>query len=123
MMSTEEIVRLSDEMARKAAKKKKVPYVPFDESEVNGYPPFPLPNIGSYRPDGWDLESYHTCDKTGFGLESEPALTVEAFKRLMKREIAKEGTRGFAIIEEGQFQLVVGVFRRLNGKGEAKDAV
>ena len=122
-MSTAQIVRLSDEHAERAAKEKRVPYIPFDAAEVDRWETLPISWLGSHRPKGWELEKYYTCDKSGHGYEHEIALTVRGTKEMVKREMAKPGTRGFAVIEEGPFQIVIGVFRRIDGEEQATNAV
>ena len=82
------------------------PYVIESESEVDGFPPFPFPNIGDYRPKGWKLVNKYFVDSSGFGSNDEPALTTEQFKRKLKVGM------GYAIIEEGQFQVYIGEFER-----------
>jgi hypothetical protein len=117
MMSPSTIQRLSDEHARKAAVQRRVPYVPFDEKEVDTFGVngmvFPFPNLGSYRPRGWELVEDLFCDGTGWGSEHEPAMTPRQLREKIKSIISKDAkTYGFAIIECGQFQLYIGVFER-----------
>jgi hypothetical protein len=47
-------------------------------------------------------------DKSGFGKPSEPALTLEEFVRVMRPGYY------YAVVEEGEFQVKVGVFSRSN---------
>jgi hypothetical protein len=63
-----------------------------------------IPNIGSYRPKGWTLVGTHFVDKTGSGHRTEPALTFVQFLG------AVQAGMGYAIIEEGLFQVVIGEF-------------
>lgn len=75
-------------------------------------PPFLIPNIGYLQPDGWEkTDSIWFVDKTGYGHKWEPALTVEQFKRDLWEYIAEHPGHGFAIVEEGEFQVYVGAFR------------
>lgn len=113
MMSLHEIARLSEEMATKAAAKHKQPYVFFDESEIK--PPWKFPLLGDYEPEGWELEERLFCDKTGQGYSSELALTTQQLTAKLKEYHGrKRKTYGFGIVEEGPFQLYVGVFRKLD---------
>jgi hypothetical protein len=114
MLSTETIAELSEKAARNAAKKHLLPYVPWDAGEVRAYTSFPFPSIGSYRPKGWKLLSYVTADGTGLGEEWEPALTIRGLKTWCANRIEEHPGRsvGFAIIEAGEFQAVVGAFLR-----------
>lgn len=108
MWSPETIRDMEDEAAQKAAAKAMVPYVPFDEEEVDRYPPFPFPNLGSHRPDGWELGDEHLVDSSGWGTSGELAHTPEQFKKVIKERPGK----GWAIISQGQFQVVVGEFEK-----------
>ena len=65
---------------------------------------FKCPNFGDYRPDGWKLIDQLFVDNSGFGSEGEAALTPGQF--LAKVEKGK----GYAVIEQGQFQVYIGVF-------------
>ena len=104
MMSLAQIASESRKQAAKAARLHQKPYM-FEEEDRKHFPPFPFPNIGDYRPKGWKLESSLFVDKTGMGGDNEPALTVEKFIQVLKPGM------GYAIIEEGQFQVVIGEFK------------
>ena len=106
MMSLAQIAEESRKQARKAARLHKQPYI-FEEEDRAHLPPFPFPNIGDYRPKGWELVRELFVDSSGFGSESEPALTVERFIRELKPGM------GYAIIEAGEFQVYVGEFKKL----------
>jgi len=111
MMSTETILALSRQVAVKAAYLEIEPYIPASPDECLNWNHVPIPNIGQYRPAGWCLVEYHTVDKTGLGRESEPAMTIPAFKKWAADQVRKQnGHAGFAIIEEGQFQVVIALF-------------
>jgi hypothetical protein len=107
MMSLSQIHALSDEAARKARRHGNKPMVLWpteaDRLKLGGSMPFPF--IGSYVPKGWKLVEIHFVDSTGFGGETEPALTIEAFRSKLKAGM------GYAIIEAGQFQVYVGEFQ------------
>ena len=103
MMSLESIKRLSCEAGERAAEMNREPLIAFcDKDEAV----FKCPNLGDYVPDGWKLIDRLFVDNSGFGAQNEPALTAEQFI-----EKVKEGL-GYAIIEEGQFQLYIGVFKK-----------
>ena len=113
MMSIQCIRDASDRAARKASREKRTPYVPFDAAEIDGYEQFPFPNIGSYSPRGWEHVESLFCDASGFGSPNEPALTKDQLKAKLKEYLEKEETFGYAVTEVGQFQLHLGVFRKL----------
>lgn len=104
MMSLEQIQKLSQEAAEKAAKEKQVPYMIFEQGEINNMPPFPFPFLGSYDPPSWTQTDEYFVDSSGFGSPDEPALTMDQFK-----EVLKPG-KGYAILETGQFQVWVGEY-------------
>ena len=114
MMSPESLQAINDEVAAKAAKHKKVPYVPFDNTEPERWPPFPFPSLGSYVPPGWErTEDTFFVDSSGFGRSSDPALTIYQFQQLIREFVTDHPTYGYAIIDEGPFQLVVGAMKRV----------
>jgi hypothetical protein len=106
MMDLQTISRLSREQARKAARLHKKPYL-FEEEDRGSFPPFPFPNIGNYVPRGWELGETYFVDKFGF-----PEYDGRALTHKMLAEKLKAGY-GYAIIEEGEFQLVVGEFKQI----------
>jgi hypothetical protein len=106
MMDLQTISRLSREQARKASRLHKKPYL-FEE-EDRGIDCFiNFPNIGDYRPKGWELGETYFVDKLGF-----PEYDGRALTHKMLAERLKAGY-GYAIIEEGEFQLVVGEFKQI----------
>ena len=116
MMSLAEINRLSDEAAKEAAEKGLVPYVPFNRKELDNYPTFPFPNIGSHKPEGWiELEDKRMfVDKTGMGDENEPALTIQQLLNRLYSLYDEDSSLGFAITEEGPFQAYISVFKKVD---------
>lgn len=112
-MSLEAIIAVNQDIGRQAAKKGWKPYVPFNAEEVDRWPPFPMPNIGYHQPKGWEKSGDNWfIDKTGVGYESEPALTHRQFKSQLQDFVESHPGHGYAITEEGPFQLVVSAFRR-----------
>jgi len=104
MMSIITIKELNERQARKAKKLKLKPYmaeVDRDERVFN------MPNLGYYVPKGWKLIDKLFVDKTGFGRRDEPALTIKQFIKKVKAGL------GYAICEEGEFQIYIGVFEKI----------
>lgn len=102
-MSAAAIRQLSVEAAAKAVKLKQEPMIAFvdgDEAIME------MSNLGDYRPEGWELIDKLFVDSSGLGSAGSPALSAEQF--LAK---VKEGL-GYALIEQGQFQVYVGVFEK-----------
>jgi hypothetical protein len=106
MYSLETIKDMNEQRCDEAKKKKLQPFVISLKSQLAKMPPFPFPNFGDYRPKGWMMTRKFFVDSSGMGQEGEMALTVEQFIKQIKQ------FRGYAIIEEGQFQVYVGEFIR-----------
>tara|TARA_B100000609_G_C17046984_1_gene346903 strand:- start:372 stop:695 length:324 start_codon:yes stop_codon:yes gene_type:complete len=107
MMSLATLQYVNQEIAAKAAAEGRTPYVVWP-GEVDAWPPFPFPNIGDYEPEGWELVESYFVDKTGRGYDWEPALSLKQFKQKIKPGF------GYAVIEEGEFQVVIGQFKKLS---------
>ena len=111
MMSLETIHRLNTEIAVEAAEQEQRPLV-LTADELDYCPPFPIPDLGHLEPNGWErTDATWFVDKTGHGHEWEPALTIEQFKRELRKYVADHPGHGFAIVEEGEFQVYVAAFR------------
>ena len=116
MWSLEGIDYLNQQAAKKARQRSATPFVPDGSEVVESWPPFPFPNLGDYDPPGWErTEESWFVDKTGWGREWEPALTWDRLKDQMREYIAENPGHGFAITEEGQFQLYITAFRPVQG--------
>lgn len=111
MMSLEAIIALNKQAAAEAEKKKLVPFVPNGPDDTDQWPPFPFPNLGRV-PDGWEVAERFFVDKTGWGRHSEPALTIEEFRTFVYDHILDHPEHGYAIIEEGPFQVIVAALKR-----------
>ncbi len=105
MMSLSLIKKMNEEACKKAEKKNVKPYV-VKEGDMKKFPPFPFPNFGDYRPKEWDLVEEHFVDSSGVGRDDERALSINQF--LNKLKVG----HGYALIEQGQFQVFVGEFVR-----------
>lgn len=119
MMSPETIRSLEEKAARRAAKRKMIPYMPWDIAEVEAWGSdgvsAPLPSIGGYKPKGWqrvDGIDELFVDASGWGREDEPAMTLKAFKRLVIENIRAGKQYGYAITSVGQFQIYIGIFEQ-----------
>ena len=110
MMSASQIADLADECARRAKRAHRQPLVFESQHHVDGAYRT-LPNLGSYRPKGWKLEEYRTVDKYGIDF-SGPAMTLPAMLVWFKVHLTDPERSGYALIEEGEFQVVVGRFEK-----------
>ena len=104
MISIQEIIAQGDEASVKADAKKLQPLVANSNGDEDI---FKCPSFGYYRPSGWEVTNEFFVDNSGFGSEEESALTAEQFI-----EYIKEGY-GYAITEEGQFQIRITEFKKL----------
>ena len=105
MMSISAIKQMSDHEARRARAARLTPKV-FNNAEDFRDGITSIPNIGSYRPKSWELVEELFVDSYGLEAPGEPALTVSQLKATGYRE-----GMGYAIIEAGQFQLYIGIFK------------
>lgn len=110
MKPLSEIEAESREWAQEAARKKREPFVFFNDSDV--HPPWDFPLLGEHVPECWELVEELFCDLTGLGSESEPALTTKQLEAKIRGIITQPGTYGFGLISVGQFQGTVGVYKR-----------
>lgn len=138
MMSTQEILRLSDEAEARAKRENKKPRIfgtyiaerrDFLAREVRG-----IPFVGKYLPADFERvpraelrtpetmspqrltwlgcdDEFVFVDSSGFGARDEPALTFDEFVDL----VAANPGLGWGIVESGQFQVVIGAARKLEG--------
>tara|TARA_R110000765_G_scaffold195591_1_gene301054 strand:- start:5 stop:382 length:378 start_codon:yes stop_codon:yes gene_type:complete len=122
MMDLETIHNVSQEQAAIAANENKIPLIitkeDIDYENVRG-----IPSLGTYLPDDWERVSLETwpdrgiymsdnegfgalfVDSSGFTEAGEAALSLEEFIKALVPDL------GYAIVEEGQFQVKVGVFK------------
>lgn len=100
MYNIAEIKKMNRKVAKKAGGKK--PYIVKENGEITGM----IPNFGNYRPKGFTLVETYFVDSSNYGRPGEAALTFDEF-----REKVKKGF-GYAIIEQGQFQVYVGEFEK-----------
>jgi hypothetical protein len=109
MLSIETIIALNEEIAARAAQEGLVPFVPGNAQQ---YLPRHFPNIGFHEPPGWEkTETRWFVDKTGVGYDWEPALTWRQFVISLRAYCASNPTHGFAITEEGAWQIYITAFR------------
>jgi hypothetical protein len=96
-----------------SARRNKKPFL-LTEEDLESMPPFPFPKLGSYCPEGWELVEELFCDSSGCGQPNEPALTV---KQLLEK---LEPGYGYAITREGQFQVYLGKFKKVDNDGSKR---
>lgn len=124
MMDMRAIHALNHDIALEAAKNKRVPFFVTKQDlatyRAHGVAGLNIPNLGDYLPATWARVNLATAwgsrrgldedmnalfvDKSGVGRPGEPALTLDEFLEALRPGY------GYAIVEEGQFQVYVGVF-------------
>lgn len=117
MWGLRELHRINEEAGQRNLKKGRGPHVISSLDEIDKMPPFPFPQLGCIQdPPGWKYNDVHwQCDKSGRG--DSLSYGSDGLKRKIKEylhEIHENDwcNYGFAIVEEGPFQLVIGVFER-----------
>lgn len=139
MMSAETVRNMSRQAARRSQREGVVPLL-VEEKHLEADVILrrhlkSVPFIGNRVPRGWRLlnasvllgsedkcvpiwpdekrrRHYMQVDSSGFGAPDEYAFTAEQFYAAV-RKIGP--LRGYAIVEQGQFQVVVGVFEPIEG--------
>jgi hypothetical protein len=109
------------EMAQDAAERAEEEGLkPFSIHDLNlqDVPPFPFPFLGEYVPEGWEIlpdengqQQTFLCDSSGFGDDDEPALSVGQLLRKLEQWKQSGEDVGFGIVESGEFQIVLGLYR------------
>ena len=118
MMSGQQIRDLSREMTIKARQKHRIPFE-FDANDIadlkaGRWTRINIPALGDYVPPRWQRTERDALfvDKTGMD-KSGPALSISQFAD------ALVVGKGYAIIEEGPFQVYIAEYERLPQKGKA----
>tara|TARA_B100001989_G_scaffold176572_1_gene127719 strand:- start:2361 stop:2705 length:345 start_codon:yes stop_codon:yes gene_type:complete len=114
MWDLQTIRHINREVGDVARAQGKKPYLIMNVEQLDLMPPFPFPNIGD---DCVEVDKQYEsieeimCDKTGLD-NAGPALSPDQLNARL-RELLEENPDGIrvAIVEEGQFQLFVGVWR------------
>jgi len=113
MLSTQSIIAINAEIAARAAELNLEPFSPWSLEEIDSLRQEfirLIPNIGSLEvSDKWELVDTAQIDKTGIDKHG-PALSLEGALAWVREKAEENIQRGFAFIEEGQFQIWLGVF-------------
>ena len=109
MFSLATIQDIQRQAAARAAEEEKVPFVVWQE-DLAAFPPFPFPFLGDYVLPGWKLDRTWFVDSSGFGEPGEAALTATQFRDQL--EVGK----GYAIVEQGQFQVYIGEYSQTDSQ-------
>lgn len=111
MMSLEYIEQLAREAGVDAEELGKEPYEINFDWEKDHWPPFPFPNLGSYCPEGWEEIDRLFVDKMG-SHETDSEMAIYGCHGIKDLLEWLEVGYGYAIVQEGEFQLYVGKFKR-----------
>jgi hypothetical protein len=104
MYGLEEIKKMNRVATRRAKREGNEPLLAKRDGDNNV---FKCPDLGNYVPKGWHKMRTYFVDSSGFGSENEPALTAGQFLKKVK------AGKGYAIVEEGQFQVHIGEYIQL----------
>ncbi len=92
------------------------PFV-YDDVEDIGQGQFPFPlTTDLLLSDEWEEvpdQDRWFIDSSGFGSESEPALTIPTFRRELAAYVREHPDHGFGLDGVGQFQVYVRAYRRV----------
>ena len=113
MWGLETIKEMNREAGTRAREAHLAPFLMKEHTDTE--PPFPFPNIGDMEVEVDKLyERVDTlfCDKSGYGTQGEPALSFEQLQCKLRSLLDEnpEGVR-IAIVEEGPFQLYLGIWK------------
>jgi hypothetical protein len=142
MFSSSTIRTMQEEAAVRAARERRIPFVywPGDNLTEGG---FPFPNLGDYVPTGWrrlttaetglthhdlpgtrDFENVVVLVSSMGDEDRGRALGVVGLRALIERinvwAAETRNTVGWAIVEVGQFQVVVSAFAKEIPEGELR---
>lgn len=105
MYSLATINALQNEKTQEAKRLKLKPYIALCNGDENV---FKCPFMGQHTPKGFKCtDNRYYVDSSGFGRESEPALTANQFLSKVKQGLA------YGIYEAGQFQVYIQEYRVL----------
>jgi len=105
MYSLETIKSMQDEHTVEAKRLKLKPYIAKLDGDTEV---FKMPFMGYYLPKGFEAtDNRYFVDNSGFGSESEPALTARQFLTKVKQGLA------YGIYEAGQFQVYIQEYKVL----------
>jgi len=105
-MDERQLAAENDEHYRKARRLKAQPYVAKEDGDKGV---IKMPHLGCYKPEGWEVSQKFFVDSSGFGSDSEPAMTLGRFLSQVKKG------RGYCLLSAGQFQVYVHEFIREGG--------
>ena len=103
MMGLETIRRMNAAQTVEAETQGVQPYVAISDHDEGV---FGCPTLGDYVPSGWNRVNTLFVDQSGFGMDDEPALSINQFLNKVKKGF------GYGIGETGQFQLYIHVFEK-----------
>lgn len=104
MYDIKTIKHMNNEASEKAEKSGLLPYIAekdYDEKVKS------CKRLGDYIPKGYKIVNTYFVDNSGFGSESEPALTFRQFLNKVRKGF------GYAIGEVGQFQLYINEYQKV----------
>ena len=77
------------------------------QAERDGENLIGIPSVDENNCGKWELVETLFVDNSGFGQIGEPALTIDQFFKQIKAGF------GYGVVDAGQFQVMVGCFKRV----------
>jgi hypothetical protein len=114
MMDLRTLQHVNRQLTQRAAREKRVPVLitpeDVDAYSMGAHSAISIPFVGERTPRGYRrVDEPVFVDKSGFGSEDEPAWTLRRFLEHVKAC----GASYWASVEEGQFQIYVQRFERV----------
>lgn len=104
MYSLEYINAINNNSTKEAKAESKEPLKATSDKDENI---FKCPALGEYIPKGFKVVNRYWVDSSGFGSESEPALTATQFISKVRKGFY------YAITGQGQFQIYISEYSRV----------
>jgi hypothetical protein len=85
------------------------PLVPESPDYVDRCPPFLLPLLNDFEPDGWQRTGQTWCVEIGMG--GGAGMGMDTFKRQLRRYIVAHPNHGYGITDRNDAEIVISAFR------------
>ena len=106
--------RYFDDTNNEVKRKPQLPFILRQDADFSSFPPWPFPFWGG---TDWEplvarrkLVAGLFADKSGLGVEDDPALTLPQLRCRLQELLVEHGDLAIAIYEEGMFQVRIGVW-------------
>ena len=109
MIDLDQIRKMKSKAAKAARADKTKPFVVYNNRDIErlSSQEIRLPFLGDYCPEGFYVMNEIFVDSSGFGSDSEPAMTLPKFFGMLDK-LGKPF--GLAISEAGEFQVMIKIY-------------